>query len=145
MLGPEVYVAWRDNLIQKDDNTLPAGSPHSHRSTRHDVSRKSVRYNTTPNIHTIEGRENRLPMTSHEAATKIQRFWRRHIDMQVSLGGDAHLYTSLCVPSSGNQRIACYGSRCHTSQWNRIDPSTIVLLYPGQSILNSSVECIYLP
>ena len=83
MLGPEVYVAWRDNLIQKDDNTLPAGSPHSHRSTRHDVSRKSVRYNTTPNIHTIEGRENRLPMTSHEAATKIQRFWRRHIDMQV--------------------------------------------------------------
>lgn len=83
MLGPEVYKAWKDNLIPNDTNYIPVRSPGSRKSTRHDVSRKSVRYNTSPNIHTIEGRENRLPMTSHEAATKIQRFWRRHIDMQV--------------------------------------------------------------
>lgn len=78
-----MYVAWKGNLIHKETEEIRLSSAKSHHSTRHDVSRKSVRYDANPNIHTIDGRNAKLPMTAPQAATKIQRFWRRHIDMQV--------------------------------------------------------------
>ncbi|XP_067946420.1 protein MFI-like isoform X2 [Watersipora subatra] len=77
-LGPELYVAWKANLLQPDVEGRPT-SARSHHSTRHDVSRKGARF-TGPSRFS----ESRVQtMTSHQAASKIQRLWRKHIDMQV--------------------------------------------------------------
>lgn len=80
-LGVELYAAWRDNLSTLlSEEQAPSGH-------RLDVSRKSGRYIDTP-VDLVSGAfvsEARTTLTSHQAATKIQRFWRKHIDMQVDL------------------------------------------------------------
>lgn len=80
-LGLELYVAWRANQIERTNSITP---PHT--SVRHDVSRRTER-NTSPVVF-MSGqphitKKNKVSLTLSEAATKIQRFWRRHIDIQV--------------------------------------------------------------
>ena len=115
-LGPEVYVAWKANLLQPDAEGRPT-SLHSHHSTRHDVSRKGARFTgaSTMSGSRAHTTTSRLPLTSHQAATKIQRFWRKHIDMQVRYV----IVLGCCVQVCGRNKFTCglwkskFNNVCH--------------------------------
>lgn len=76
-LGPRAYQAWRD----ESTFTLPV-DVNSLSSVRFvESNRRTGHHNPSP---TSEHRAKLKPsLTTTEAATKIQRCWRRHIDMQV--------------------------------------------------------------